>query len=388
MKPRVYVVRCPTYEQVEGKLRELVERMGGMGQFTDPGDRVALKLNLLMAAEPEKAVTTHPAVAAAVGRLVEDAGASPFLIDSPTGGYSYTESTLKRVYRATGMQKAAERADLDVNVDTSYETVSYPEGKLIRHFEILSPLLEAERIFNLSKLKTHNLMTMTGAVKNLFGAIPGRIKPGYHAKLTDKSLFAQMLLDLAGCVHPRLSIMDAVVGMEGDGPGSGTPRPVGLLIGSESPLALDVVAGEIMGLDREENPLLVEAEKQGRDPTRLEEIELVGMDPGELRIPDFQLPSTLIQGTGLRGTRWWQKLVHPLFRDALTLKPKVRTEKCIACGDCVTICPMGVISIVGEDPQHSRIDDEGCIRCYCCHETCPQDAIELRKSLLYSVVVG
>jgi len=255
----VYVVRCPDYDRAEENVQELVALMGGMAAYVPPGERAALKVNLLSASAPEQAVTTHPAVAGAVGQLVNEAGAEPFLIDSPSGAYAHSRSSLEKVYRAAEMDSAASEAGLALNYDTDYQAVSFPDGQLIKHFELMTPLLQAGVIINLPKLKTHALMSMTGGVKNLFGAIPGRIKPGYHAKLTEKGLFARMLLDLMDCLGPRLTIMDAVVGMEGDGPGNGDPRPVGLLLGAENPLALDVVAGEIMGLDRADNPLLMEA---------------------------------------------------------------------------------------------------------------------------------
>ena len=197
-----------------------------------------------------------------------------------------------------------------------------------------------------------------------------------------------MLLDLAECVNPGLTIMDAVVGMEGNGPGNGDPRQVGYLLGSENPRALDLVAAEMMGLPREENPYLVEAEKQGRGPTRLEEIELVGIDPDALLIPNFLLPDTARTDTRIRSASWWQDALFPIFRTSMTLQPLVIPADCIACEDCVNICPMDVIEIVNGDHPHALIDDDGCIRCYCCHETCPEDAIELHKSFLYRLVRG
>jgi uncharacterized protein (DUF362 family)/Pyruvate/2-oxoacid:ferredoxin oxidoreductase delta subunit len=388
MKVTVYVVRCPDYQGVEEKVQELIQMMGGIEKYLSPGDRVALKPNLLQASHPDKAITTHPTLAAAMGRLVVEAGAQPFLIDSPTGGYPYTRLALERLYQETGMQSAAREAGVDLNYDTRSQQVSFPEGLLTKHFEILSPLLEADAIINLPKLKTHVLVAMTGAVKNLFGALPGLIKPGHHAKFVQQNLFAQMLLDLADCVNPRLSIMDAVVGMEGDGPGGGVPRQIGLLLGSENPLALDVVVGEIMGLPREYNPLLVEAELQGRGPTQMEEINLVGLDPSELRVKDFQLPSSISPETGLRGVGWLQRTFLPLVKDGLTLNPRVIKTKCVGCEDCIKICPSEVISLIGEDPGVAWINDDDCIRCYCCHETCPEEAIELHKSLLYRVLIG
>jgi len=388
MKFKVYAVPCPDYDQVVEKLDDLLSLMGGIEPFLTPGKPTALKANLLSAAAPEKAVTTHPSLAAAVGLRAAEAGGNPFVIDSPTGAYSHSRSTFERLYRETGMAEAAARSGLDLNFSTEYQPVSFPEGKMIQHFELMTPLLEAGAVINLPKFKTHSLMIMTGAVKNCFGAIPGRIKPGYHAKLPDRAHFARMLLDLAACLKPGLTIMDAVVGMEGDGPGNGDPRQVGLLLGAENPLALDVVVGAMMGLAGEDNPLLVEAEKQGRGPTRLEQIELVGIDRERLRIPDFKLPSTHSPMAGLQQTGWWRRLISPLFKSGLTLKPRVIEGDCVACGDCVRICPEGVIEIEQADHPYAWIDTDGCIRCYCCHETCPEDAVKLQKSLLYRLVMG
>ena len=386
MDSSVYVVKCPDYERAAERVSELLTMMGGIGQFAAPEEQIALKVNLLLAAEPERAITTHPTVVAAVGRMAKERGARPFIIDSPTGGYQYNENTMRRVYRASRMTDAAQEAGIELNFDTTSQSVSFLDGELIKHFDIITPLIEADGVFNLCKLKTHTYMGMTGAIKNNFGAIPGRAKPGYHAKLTDPARFARMLLDLAACVAPRLSIMDAVIGMEGDGPNNGIPRPIGLLLASRNPLALDTVASEIIGLPREHNPVLVEAEKRGMYPTHIEDVDLVGIDAGELRIPDFEHPSTLASGAGLENIPWWQRALAPIFRDGLSVRPRVVAGKCIGCGACRDICPMHAIAISSNGRRVAQIDDGKCIRCYCCHETCPQDAIELHQSLLYRIV--
>jgi uncharacterized protein (DUF362 family)/NAD-dependent dihydropyrimidine dehydrogenase PreA subunit len=382
MDNQVFIVRCPDYEHVRDRMAELLALMGGMGSFAAAGERVVLKPNLLQPAKPEQAVTTHPAVVAAVGRLVKTEGVRPLIADSPGSGYPYTERTLRRFYRTCGMQKVADVENIELNLDTRYENVAYPDGHLIKRFEVITPVLEADGVVNVCKLKTHLLMHMTGAVKNIFGVVPGLTKPGYHAKLRDKAQFATMLLDLAEYVSPRLSIMDAVTGLEGDGPGAkGRPRHVGLLIAASSPLALDVVAGEIIGLKRAQNPVLLEAENRGLYPTRLEEVEPIGADISEVRIPDYKLPATVTEGTGLGRFQW----LSPLLKSGTSLKPRVLEATCKACGSCRDSCPVQAITI-DNDNKYACIDDDKCIRCYCCNEMCPESAVELHQSVLYRLL--
>jgi len=382
MDHRVYVVTCPDYDQVEERLSELLALMGGITQFISPGETIVLKPNLLQAAPPEKAITTHPAVVAAVAKVVKEAGAAAVIADSPGSGYRYNEKTLDRVYRACQMNVAAEKTGAALNRDTTYQAVSFPEGRLVKRFEVITPVLEADAVFNLCKLKTHVLTGITGAVKNLFGVIPGLTKPGYHAKLREKDHFSGALLDLAACISPRLSIIDAVVGMEGDGPGAGDPRQVGLLLAATNPLTLDVVASEIIVLPRENNPLLIEAEKRDLYPNRLDEIDLVGADKADLRIPDFALPSTFLAGTGI--SVWWHKALSAMFGSTLSATPRVRREQCVACDVCRDACPVHAITVI--EGKHAFIDKRKCIRCYCCHEMCPNDAIQLHTSWLNRLV--
>lgn len=383
MDNKVYIVRCPDYEQAEEKIAELLSMMNGMTSFAGPGEKIVLKTNLLQAAKPEKAVTTHPSVVASVARMVKNAGATPVIADSP--GYNYNKRTLDKIYRTCGMYKAAEEAGIELNFDTTHEVVSFPNGKLIKRFEVITPVVKADGVFNLCKLKTHVFMHMTGAVKNIFGVIPGLIKPGYHAKLHDTNHFANMLLDLTECVSPRISIMDAVIGMEGHGPGtSGAPRHIGLLLAAKNPLALDIVASEITGLRQENNPVLVEAEKRGLYPDCLQEVQVIGANISDLRISDYKFPATIFGGTAMGRMPWWQRALVPLFKDGMSVKPRVIKDKCIACGACFESCPMKVITII--DDRYCQIDEKGCIRCYCCHEMCPNDAIELRKSILYRII--
>jgi len=385
MNNQVYIVRCPDYNQVDEKMEELVSMMGGMSRFVQPNEKIVLKANLLMPAKPEQAITTHPRVVAAIARMVKKEGASAVIADSPGSGYKYNEKILNTLYRECGMFDAAEASGAELNFDTNYRPVSFLEGKLIKHFDVIAPVIDADAVLNLCKLKTHTLMSFTGAVKNNFGVIPGLTKPGYHAKLRDQDHFADMLLDLAEYVSPRLSIMDAVTGMEGDGPGtSGIPRPVGLLLGSTNPLALDIVAGEIIGLRREHNPLLIAAARRGLAPACLDEIEVLGAEISQVRVSDYRLPATM---DGLGGVlTWWQKPLEPFFKDWLSQSPEIIKKKCIACGICRDSCPVNAIEIIEKEPKLAHIDDKECIRCYCCHELCPERAIGLHQSLMHRIL--
>jgi uncharacterized protein (DUF362 family)/NAD-dependent dihydropyrimidine dehydrogenase PreA subunit len=383
MDNQVYIVQCKDYTDIEEKVATLINLMGGMGRFAKQDEKILLKVNLLREASPKAAVSTHPSLVAAIGSLAKAEGALPVIADSPGGGYRYNAKTLDRIYRTSGMHQAAKQAEINVNWDTTSRPVSHPEGILTKHFDIITPLLEADGLFNLCKMKTHLFTGMTGAIKNIFGVIPGLSKPGYHAKLQDVQRFAGMLLDLTQFVSARLTIMDAVVAMEGNGPGTGDPRQVGLLIGAESPLALDVVASEIMGIRRTKNPIIMEAERRGLKPNRLEEIEIIGTNLDAAKVPDFKHPQMTAARLGLDPMPWYLRITEPLYKNAFTVRPRVIWHRCNACGTCIEGCPMQAIGFVNEK---AFIDDDKCIRCYCCHEMCPYEAIGLFGSWLYQLV--
>lgn len=377
---QVYAASCPDYGQAEGAIRALVEQMGGMGRFVRPGERIVLKANLLRAAPPESAICTHPAVVEAVAKLVKEAGGTPVICDSP-GGALHKEGVLRSLYEKTGMAAAAAAAGAELAMDSSTRTVSLPEGKVLRQAEIITPVAEADGVIDLCKMKTHVLMSMTGAVKNLFGVIPGLSKVGYHATHPDHATFADVLLDLTGYVKPRLSLMDGILAMEGDGPGSsGTPRQAGLLLASANPLALDTAAGAIMNLPRQDNPVLLAAERRGLTPCRMEDVELIGGTVEELRMADYKFPAS----TKSNLMDFLGPLARPaerLCKKALSQTPRIDGAKCVGCGICAKSCPGQAIAMTAPGKK-ARISQKACIHCYCCHELCPQKAVELHQSWL------
>ena len=377
---QVYAVPCADYAGAEAALRGAVERMGGIGRFVRPGERILLKANLLRPSPPEAAVCTHPAVVGAMAKLVREAGGAAVIADSP-GGALQKEAVLRNLYEKTGMAQAARQAGGEVCLDPSARLVALPEGQVLHQAEIIAPALDCDGCFDLCKMKTHVFMGMTGAVKNSFGLIPGLTKVGFHGSHPDQARFAQVLLDLIGFMKPRLSVMDAILAMEGEGPGaSGTPRQVGLLLLSDNPLALDVIAGEIMGLPRSRNPVLLAAEGRGLSPTRWEEVELVGAKLEDLRIPDYKFPanvrSNLMEFLGpLTGA------AGGLCKGLLSQTPRVRTNVCVGCAICKNACPGKAITMTGPGGK-AKVHPSSCIRCYCCHELCPHKAVELKRSWL------
>ncbi len=226
----VSIVRCGDYalEGVRAALAEVLAPFGGMQAFVKPGERIGLKPNLLLGSDPAQAIITHPAVLAAVALEVKEAGATPVVVESPGSGIMPSSRVLERVFRKAGYREVADLYGFELDVDPEWEGVPQPDGRVIKRVEVIKSALRVDGIINLPKFKTHAFMIFTGATKNLFGVIPGLTKVGYHGKFPQHERFAGMLLDVAALMRPRLSVMDAVVAMEGKGPGTGgTPRQAG-----------------------------------------------------------------------------------------------------------------------------------------------------------------
>jgi uncharacterized protein (DUF362 family)/NAD-dependent dihydropyrimidine dehydrogenase PreA subunit len=378
--PIVSLARCSTYDlpAIETALRQLLEPLGGIGAFVEPGQRVLLKPNLLIPVRPERAITTHPAVVEGMVRLVQEAGGEPFIIDSPAGPL-HNRPGMNRIYRDTGLKEVAERTGVSLRYDPTAVQVSTPDGVLLKQLDLLRVWHEeADVTIALPKLKTHGLTTITGALKILFGLVPGMTKSGYHAKLVDVDRFCDMLLEIVACVRPALFVMDGVLGMEGDGPSfKGSPRPVGVLLASPDGTAMDAIVCQIMGLDPGQLPLFRAAERYGWWPV---EITVAGASVADVAVPDFRLPASTPTVT----SRASRSLRSRLLTRALIPRLVPQRGRCTACGTCVSMCPQQAITLVADDRGRKLavVDDERCIRCYCCQEVCPEAAIDLVFSWL------
>lgn len=366
---KVSLARLDHYDPTATKvaLRELLEPLGGIRAFVQPDQKVLLKPNLLSGKSPEKAVTTHPEIVRGVIELVQDAGGQVCVGDSPGIG------TAEAVARKAGI--------LEVIEATGARFVPFEQSVKIKsasgtfhELEVAQEILDADLIINLPKLKTHQMMGLTCAVKNMFGAVVGLRKPRLHLQAgTDKSFFALMLLELCEQLAPALNIVDAVVGMEGEGPGSGDPVRIGALLAGSNAQAVDTVATELVGMRPEQVYTQQQAIVTGRPYTRLEQLELLGYPLPQLKTTDFRPAKMTDVNFGLTG------FLKNYLKNSTTARPVVNPAACKLCSDCVTHCPPEAMRITD---RKLLIDYERCIRCFCCQELCPHAALHTEQGFL------
>ncbi len=369
MNPKVSIARCNSYDPTEVKTALLValEPIGGLDWVT-PGMKIALKVNMMTRIKPEKAATVHPQVAFALCELLIERGASVVVGDSPGGPFS--NAYLSAVYGGTGMRQVLD-AGATLNEDFTIVDVNYPEAVSAKEFQITNYLVAADAIIDLCKMKTHGLMAFTGACKNLFGAIPGMNKSEFHYRYNTHEAFANMLVDVCEWCKPRLSLADAVMTMEGNGPSGGTPRFMGAILASFNPHALDLAGAHLMNLTADDVPTLLAAIKRGLVPSHVRELTVFG-DLDSFVIPDFQLTPKLAV------TLWGSKneTIAKILSGMFASNPKVARDRCTGCSECKKICPASAITI---RDKRAEIDKKKCIRCFCCQEFCPQGVITVHR---------
>ncbi|WP_231968816.1 DUF362 domain-containing protein [Thermoanaerobacterium sp. RBIITD] len=369
----VSIERCRTYSSTEVKsaINKCINNLGGIDKYVKKSDKVFLKANLLKKNKPDDAVTTHPAIVEAVANIVKDIGAIPIIGDSPSGPFS--ERALKGIYESTGMEEVSKRTGAELNFITDELSVKIPGGKVIKQATIMKAIMDCDLIISIPKLKTHGMTVYTGAVKNQFGVIPGLVKAGYHLTMSNIKDFADMLIDLNNFLRPVLTFMDAVVGMEGNGPSAGKPKDIGLIIASNDVFSLDTVATSIIGLKPEDVPTVFMAQKRGYG--KLEDIDIKGLSINDAKVSDFDIPT-------LRGFSVTEKI--PPFLSKYIDKyvkpyPEFNHEICKSCGICVSSCPPKALKMINRKPL---VDLKTCIRCFCCQELCPHKAVKIKRPYL------
>jgi len=376
---RISLVSCTTYD--EEILYSCVSDCLALLDFNLSdlkNARVGVKPNLLTSSPPGKAIVTHPNIFRVICRIVRESGGVPVLIESPA------VQPLNRVLKKTGYMDIISEDGIEVADTEKTALLRSDRAVQYKSFEVIAELFNVDFIINLPKLKTHRLTHMTGAVKNLFGTVPGMRKARCHMKARTPDCFSGLLLDLYACILtgferpvPMLHLMDAVTAMEGEGPGaSGNPRHVGLLIAGTDAVAVDRVAAEITGLDWGK----IDTVKMGgernlgeADPDR---IDIAGADLKEHIMTDFKVPGTSA-GSSLMGMTFGSGIIRQLLIE----KPVPDSHACTLCYQCMRICPAGAIS-ESINKKTPRFDLSRCIRCYCCMEVCPEAAITVKPGRL------
>lgn len=411
---KVAVIRCDTYERdrVKGAVREAIDLLGGWDSifgeepaFNTRGKdaEIVLKLNLLSKAEPERAVTTHPEVFRAVGELLRGEGYDNLVYgDSPGSPVPGVEKTAE----GCGIKAVADELDIRLGDFEHGTDIEYPEGKTARRFVLCDEIVKVTgadgsqpegMVINLCKMKTHQLERITGAVKNTFGCVQGVNKAMSHARYQSPEHFARMLADLNKVVRPSLHIMDGIVAMEGNGPGSGDPFPMNAILVSTDPVALDAVFCALICLDPQlvsTNTACADAGIGTWDDGQIEillggvpmqrEGAVINMD--ELAIKYASREFNVQRSRDFRGSMSMMGMVGKF----MSKRPVVIANRCIGCGICEQTCPLeNKAVIVREDSAGNRVaayDYSRCIKCYCCQEMCPERAITVKKSLLAKIV--
>ena len=252
----------------------------------------------------------------------------------------------------------ATEEEIPLNFNTAAQKLDIPEGKRLQRSPICDFALTADKIIALPKLKTHSMQYMTLACKIMYGVVPGLTKAKYHAQFPRKVHFADMMLDILTVVKPRLYIMDGILAMQGQGPGSGDPVKLDLVLASTDPVAMDIAVCKILGIEPVGIPALKMAKVRGLWPDR---IDYPVHEPKDVAYREFRLPNTAD---------------HLLTGKKPPKKSPAITDKCTACGECERICPKEAVKVKG---PMAEVTYARCIRCFCCHEVCPEDAILLRN---------
>lgn len=363
---KVSIIKCETYEQnkVDKAIKGAVKAIGGIKQFIKKGDKVLIKPNMVIAKKPDASATTHPHVVKAVIKLAQDAGAKVTVGDS-----SWKGDILRDVGPKTGIERVCKEMKVRlISLCNSCELKV--KGKVVKSFFISKEIFQFNKIINLPKMKTHVLADYTGAVKNLYGCLPGNIKSLFHNKYPDKWEFSEMLLDLHELVKPKLNIMDGIIGMEGAGPTNGKPRKAKVILASDSAISLDVIATKIMGLKKV--PVIENAKNRNLKEVNIKNIQVIGkilkvkFQPATKSSQIKFLPYSIQKFIASKFGKW----------------PIVNKRKCIGCGSCYRVCPGRAITMKNNKPD---FDYEKCIRCYCCHEVCPVGAIKFEKDIIRSI---
>ncbi|RLC11203.1 MAG: hypothetical protein DRI24_19140 [Deltaproteobacteria bacterium] len=351
------MIHPASYENV----RQAVDRAFEHFSLRLRNKRVLIKPNVLRASQWNEGIVTHPAVLKAVVEKVETMGPASIIVGDNPGLFSYGAN-----------EESFEKAGLMDAAGGHYENIGNDSVKVdfnpafLPSLSLSKAVVDADIIISLPKFKTHGLTVITGAIKNSYGFLPGAQKARLHKIAGSPQRFHEMLVDVFQLRVPDLFIVDAVVGMEGNGPASPDLRDIGLILASDNAVALDAVIATLMGCEPGLLRFLQKAKEAGLGDYDLKNIEILG----ELKpLPDFKLPP--LGGEAIMHN----ETVQGMLLDRTLLRPRVDPELCTACGTCIDQCPVSALFMHEDIPT---VDADTCITCFCCQEMCPEKAISLK----------
>jgi len=367
-KTTVAFEKCPAYETlgVDAAVRAAVDKIGGIGAFVQPGQTVLLKPNLLTDSAPDAAITTHPEVVRAAIRLVKEAGGTCLVGDSPASVIKH-----ERVWERTGMRALCDEEGVELITLEMEGAREFRKDRQV--FDVSQRVLDADVVINLPKVKTHVLTSLTCAVKNIYGCVPGMAKAGLHKQYFNAADFGRVVAAIYDVVRPALTIADGVVGMTGNGPSSGEPTPMGFVAASADGVALDRCMCRVLGMEPRAVPYLSVLCRRGVGEHDERRIKVVGPELETLLLGPVALPNTL-------RSRLVPSWLGRMFAPLLWCRPTF-LDNCVYCGLCVQTCPTDALT--QEKGAKPVLAPKQCIECCCCHEVCPAKAIEMQLSPMF-----
>ncbi|MFP4457311.1 MAG: DUF362 domain-containing protein [Clostridia bacterium] len=369
---KVAIIKCENYQlkNVKNSIERGINLLGGIEKFINKNEKVLLKPNMLSAKSADKHVTTHPSILEAVASILIESGYKDVVFgDSPA------KDNEEKTAQINGLGPAGLNAGIK-QVDMSYgKTIGFPNGHQCKRFEIAQAVIDSDSIINLSKMKTHQLTRITGAVKNTFGCVYGLNKAAMHTSFPDAVDFSKMLVDLNLLLKPNLYIMDGIVAMEGNGPGSGDPIPMNVLLISNDPVAIDSTFCKLINLDPKFIPTITYGQKWGLGEFEDKKVEYVGDDINQFINKEFDVVRAPVKAELPK--------ITSLVRRLALRKPYIIEDECIKCGQCIEVCPAKPKALSRSNKNEvPKYEYSRCIRCYCCQETCPAEAIDVKTPIL------
>lgn len=345
--------------------------LGGPEAVVEPGQRVFVKSNCVIAADPSSGIVTNAEVVRAVVEQVQKVTRDVVIGDSPGG--PFTPALLKRTYEKTGLAAVARETGAELGLDTRTVDVPLPDGKSLKRVTMCAAMIEADKLISVAKFKSHRYLNVTGPIKNLFGAVPGTTKFVYHSRFEDERDFADLIVDVHLAAAADFHVLDAVDIMEGNGARNGTIKHMGVIAASASAFALESMMVYLTGLKAGDDRVLSAAVSRGICEEGTDWLDVIGEPLESMMSPGFELPER----------NFFSERVPALVAGRLArltaVTPRPNADKCNRCGKCASICPRQAITI-GDDV--ARVDLSKCIRCFCCDELCEQLAIDMRTPML------